>query len=280
MIKFLIWLVSLNGAICGCGADVRQNDFLRGKKIFRVEEKGQLPTVINESSGLVRYDSLWLSQNDSGGKNEVYAANDFFQLKKTYHVDNQKNTDWEALAFDQKETLFIGDIGNNCNCRKDLRVVKYNLKTEKTEGIISFSYPDQKEFPPSKRNRHFDCEAMLFFQDSLYFFSKNRGKKMVYLYAVPAVPGHHTAVLKDKIKINTAVTDASINSENSSFALLTYGKTLTFSIDNQQLNFQNPRYCIKSNRRLSEGIAFKNNEIWFTNEDGKVYKMESKRVEK
>jgi hypothetical protein len=274
MLKFLIWLVSLKGAICGCGADVRQNDFSRGKKIFRLEEKGQLPAVINESSGLIRYDSLWLSQNDSGGKNEVYAVNDFFQLKKTYHIDNQQNKDWEALAFDQKETLFIGDIGNNCNCRKDLNVIRYNLKTEKTEGIISFSYPDQTDFPPSKRNRHFDCEAMLFHQDSLYFFSKNRGKKMVCLYVIPAISGHHIAVLKDKIKINTAVTDAAISEDRTSFALLTYGKTLTFGIDNQQLNFQKPQFCIKSNRKLSEGIAFKNKAIWFTNEDGKVYEIE------
>ena len=270
--KILLFLVSVKSAFCGCRNDVRQHGFSSGKKVYAITKKTDLPKILNESSALVKHNENFISLNDSGGKNELYEFDTKGVLQNTYLIDNQTNKDWEALASDQKETVFIGDMGNNCNCRKDLTIYKYNLKTKQNEGEITFIYPDQTAFPPVKKERHFDCEAMLYFQDSLYLFSKNRGEKMVRLYVLPAKSGNYVAVLKDKIRINSAVTDATLNTDASTFALITYGKVLLFDIENKQIDFQSPKYCRKTSRKMTEAIAFKNEtDFYFTNEQGQLF---------
>ncbi len=39
---------------------------------------------------------------------------------------------------------------------------------------FDFSYPNQTSFPPERNAYYFDCEAMAFYEDSLYLFTKNR----------------------------------------------------------------------------------------------------------
>lgn len=64
---------------------------------------------------------------------------------------NAPNTDWEDLTMDDKGNLYIADVGNNLNERKDLCVLKLNANSAfQSDSInvekIYFSYAGQRFF--------------------------------------------------------------------------------------------------------------------------------------
>lgn len=135
------------------------------------------------------------------------------------------NRDWEDLGCDPKGNLYIGDFGNNYNKRKDLRIYKYNPATGTLDSIM-FSYPDQKAFPPAgTRDWNFNCEAMVFFQDSLHLFSKNsfNGNGFSKHYVLPARPGNYVAELRDSFQFkNRVITGAGISADGKQLSLTSY----------------------------------------------------------
>ncbi|MDZ7846785.1 MAG: hypothetical protein U5L96_08435 [Owenweeksia sp.] len=71
-------------------------------------------------------------------------------------------------------------------------------------GEIDFSYAPQKSFPPEKAKRNFDLEAMVYANDSLFLFTKNRTQPFsgyTYLYAMPAKPGTYQLSPIDSISL-------------------------------------------------------------------------------
>jgi hypothetical protein len=278
--KLLFFFFKVKTSLCGCGGDIAFHDFAQGKKHYTIEKVSDLPAEINESSGLLSLNDTLLSMNDSGGKNEIYAFNGAgFLLKKQNIVG--ENIDWEALATDYKNDIFIGDFGNNANKRNDLTIYRCDKSNGKTIATIHFTYEDQKNFPPNRRQRHFDCEAMFFHNDSLYLFSKNRGKKTVFIYVVPAIEGHHVAKKIAQKHIKSQVTDAAINPSTTAFALLTYGRLLIFDIKKEKIDFSSPKYCLKTRRNQTEGIAYRNNDdLYFTNEQGSLFFVKAKKAKK
>ncbi len=195
-------------------------------------------------------------------------------------VPEASNQDWEDLARGPKGVLFVGDMGNNGNARRDLTIYKVSpareaAKAPKTEKI-QFYYPDQKDFPPAVDDLNFDCEAFFFANDSLYFFTKNRSrtKLFVKLYSISAAPGLHKANLIDSLPSNTQITAADISPDGKTFALLSYGKILLFAIDQGIINFAQPKGCFRFFHKQSEALAFVNNsDILVTNEQGQIFKI-------
>lgn len=205
----------------------------------------KLPLKINESSGIEVNDKneLW-SFNDSGGEHELYCFDTLGNLKRTLVIKNAVNIDWEEMDQDDKGNFYLCDFGNNNNTRKDLTIYKIpnpsNLFNDTVDAeIIKFSYPDQKEFPPSKENMNFDMEASFYYKDSLYLFSKNRTEPysgFLRVYTVPAKAGEFTAKLIDSIYIGEGpffadwITSADISPDQSSFVLLSNNKFWLFKI--------------------------------------------------
>lgn len=207
----------------------------------------KLPSKLNESSGIEvnNNNELW-SFNDSGGEPELYCFDTLGTMKRTVVVKNAINVDWEEITQDDKGNFYICDFGNNDNDRKNLRIYKIpnpaNLFNDTVEAeIIKFSYPDQKEFPPSKVNKNYDMEASFYYKDSLYLFSKNRTEPysgFLRVYTLPIVAGEYTAKLIDSIYIGSGpffadwVTSADVAPDNSSFVLLSNNKFWLFKIKN------------------------------------------------
>ena len=151
-----------------------------------------------ENSGIVKSrnhkDVYWM-QNDSGDepriyavnrKGEVYGAERYEDLTGVY-IGGAINVDWEDIAVDDSGNILIADVGNNCNCRKDL--VIYVVPEPRPEAgrtpylrKLFFEYPDQYNFPAPSGDFNYDCEGIFTVGDTIYILSKNRSDSFAKLY--------------------------------------------------------------------------------------------------
>jgi len=269
-------MFAIETVLCTCNPDKRTNSFEKVRSHYKISKIGNLPPIANESSGIARTGkgTFW-THNDSGGKPELYEIDSTGKLLSTKVIPNSENTDWEDLTEDENGNIYIGDFGNNGNTRHSLTVYKVPPAGAETEKI-TFQYADQKQFPPSKDQLNFDCEAFFYHRDKLYLFSKNRSPKNKYvkLYELPAQKGNYSITPIDSIEIKTQVTSADISPDGKTFALLTYGKVLTFGIHNGIINFKKPLGCFKFVRKQAEALIFVNNtDMIVTNEQQQIFRI-------
>ena len=207
-------------------------------------EKFDLSNQLTEISGLALIsENTFVGINDSGNKAELFIFNEKGEHQKTVDVTNATNVDWEDLATDQTY-VYIGDIGNNLNKRKDLCVYKVKIdevlrQTEVIAEKITYSYSDQKSHPPRKANFNYDAEALVAKNDSLWIISKNNAEPWdgaAAVYLLSKEPGEHVATrtfelfIGDKDWWEDAVTGADIY--NNGLYVLTYNRIIRFDMNN------------------------------------------------
>lgn len=187
----------------------QQSEPLKIRK-FRI---AYLDERVKETSGLSVMNGKLYTFNDSGN------APDIFELDKTTGAIittikiNAKNKDWEALTNDG-QNFYIGDFGNNSGTRKDLEIYKIpsndNLSEHASMSLISFEYPEQKEFIPKYSSTDFDAEAMIYLNDKIHLFTKEWSAKSTTHYIIdPEISGKQKAVKTESFKTGFVVTDAS-----------------------------------------------------------------------
>lgn len=235
-----------------------------------------LPKNLKEVSGITysTEDSLLWTLEDSGNANVLYALNSEGLIAKEVTVKNVENIDWEDLAKDKEGNLYIGDFGNNENERQDLCIYKMDKKSLDNENAfpaykISFSYPEQKNFPPKKKELLYDVESFFELNGNFYLFTKNRSKGFdgtVFIYKVPNRAGFHKAELIGDFKTcddydNCAITSAAISPDQSKVVLLSHSKIWLFK------NFSSDNFLsgIRTETELQhnsqkEAICFKDND--------------------
>lgn len=188
-----------------------------------------LPKKLKEVSGIALSQdqkTIWAIE-DAGNKNVVYGLNRQGELTTDVLVENAENNDWEDITKDASGNIYIGDFGNNENDRRNLSILKLDLKTDsqKSTKVIQttkFHYEGQTEFPPKKSNLLYDCEAFVEKDGSFYLFTKNRSKGFdgtFLVFQIPNKEGDFEAKLVGKLKLeggysDAAITSATINSKN------------------------------------------------------------------
>ena len=160
----------------------------------------RLPEKVEETSGieLTGKNEVW-TLNDSGGAAELYLCDTLGNLVRTVKINDAQNHDWEDLTQDAQGNFYIGDMGNNNNDRENLCIYKIptpgataasSVDSEK----IKFSFEDQTEFPPGDDKLNFDCEAIIWHNNYIYLFSKNRSIPIkTSVYRIPDQPGEYVA---------------------------------------------------------------------------------------
>lgn len=246
---------------------------------YKIKKIGHLPNEIKESSGLLRLDDLFLTHGDSGNDPVLYGFKypfDTDSIQGKIRIEGSENHDWEDLTFDNKSRVFIADIGNNLNNRKNLQIIIHDY-LEGQSSAIPISYLDQNTYPPAKiRNMNFDCEAIFWYKDRLFLFTKNKRPGQTKIYSFPdSLPGQSITPY-DSIRLRKSfITSADINPEGSEVALLSYGKVLFLSVEESDtglLHFS-PRSCKRFGRSgQAESIIYLDNDnLMITNEKGKVF---------
>ncbi len=239
--------------------------------------------LLNESSGLTFINGKLWTFNDSGNANDIYRVDTSTNtVNQTVDISNATNTDWEDMT-SNNDYLFIGDFGNNNGNRQNLKIYRINKAdlttnaTSVTASIINFSYSDQTSFPSLPTNNNFDCEAMIFFNDSIHLFSKNWVDFQTKHYVLPNVPGTQVAQYRETYNTGFLVTSASIQ-QFGVIALLGYIKTGTQAVSMCMIyDYKNNLFFNGNKRKFdlstqlvqgqTEGIEFFNSSRAFvTNE--------------
>ncbi|WP_035842764.1 hypothetical protein [Crocinitomix catalasitica] len=258
----------------------------------------ELDDDLEETSGLVLYqDNYFISHNDGGNKAELFILDLSGKLIKKIKITNADNDDWEDIAQDNKGNLYIGDFGNNDNKRKKCQIYilkkGFIKKGEVEVDKISFSYEDQKDYPPKKKDLNFDCEAMIWKDDHIILFTKSRAKPYkgrTNIYRLKAEPGKQEAKRIGNMNLCQmgwrfcSITAADYDKKTNTLVLLTYSKIYAFT-DFEENDFWNGNiqsYTLEKPRQR-EAICFGGkNEFFITDEKkkgfggGNLYKIDIK----
>jgi hypothetical protein len=257
-----------------------------------------LPKKLKEVSGITYFPetNLIYALEDSGNANKIYALNSEGKINKAITITNAVNVDWEDITKDKKGNIYIGDFGNNANERKDLciyKVAKNELSKENavSEYKISFSYPEQTEFPPKKKEMFYDVEGFFEYKNYFYLFTKNRSKGFdgtAFIYKILNAPGKQKAIKIGEFKTcdnynHCVLTSAAISPDGKKVALLSHDKIVLFQNFKGDLFHKSAQTEIKLNHfSQKEAIVFKdNNTLLIADEklnkgDGKVYEFKLK----
>lgn len=249
---------------------------------LNAEKTIRLPKELSEISDLVFInDTTFVSINDSGNEPIIYVQNLNGSIRHKAEISNFKNIDWEDLAFDGKNHVYIGDFGNNENSRKDLRILKVQLDKLVSQSSVEaeaiyFSYPNQTEFPPKLKDKYFDCEAMAFYHDSLRIFTKCRAEPFngrCYVYSLPTATGTYKAryqqyfIIGDRDWFRDAATAADFAKDK--LYILTYNRYIVYTIDGGKLQYQYHQTLLPLTQKESLAIHPKGN-IYLADERNKL----------
>ncbi len=300
---FAIFLLSL--ALAGCDAG---SGGLRPAPIARVEFD-----PIAEMSGMVKHpnDGSYWVHNDSGDAPRLFAidldGNTLVpqSLQGRYYagtpergkqpwpgvmIGNAENIDWEDITSDG-ENLYIADLGNNFNSRRNLGVyvVPWSslLETESAEAAVHWpvAYLEQTAFPPP--NRHFDSESLFFADGKLYFITKHREP----LPAQSMAPGanlyrldstfynaSNPLILVDSHAELTAATAAELSPDGNTLAVLSYTALWLFdrpSEGDQWLSSSSRKIeFARDTVRQAEALAWEDNDtLILSNEQRDIFRI-------
>lgn len=248
-----------------------------------------LPKNLTEASAceISKVSPLIWTIEDQHNDNILFGFNEKGVLKKQIRITNVENNDWEDLTSDDEGNIYIGDFGNNDNDRQNLAIYKINasdLDKDRAEAasVIEFYYPEQKDFPPKKKDIIFDVESFFIYQNKFYLFTKNRSSKFdgtTVLYEVDNNP--HQKLPAKKIGSfvtcgqfnHCAVTSAAISPGKDKVAILSSDKVWIFTgwKGNQFLS-GNAETIELNHHTQKEGLCFKDeNTILITDEGNKTH---------
>ena len=201
-------------------------------QIENLIEKFELPSVIDETSGLLFFSNKLITHNDSGDAANLYEIDTITgNISRTVTISNATHIDWEDIAQDAAY-IYIGDIGNNNGNRTDLKIYRIN-KTDYINNssvmaeVINFSYEDQTDFSNQPNSSNFDAEAISVYEDNIVLFTKNWANNMTNAYIISKDIGTHSATKVSTYNVDGLITGATYNPLDKSFMLCGYSATLS-----------------------------------------------------
>lgn len=189
---FLIIILSISGVFYA-----QQAEIFKLKK-YRI---AVLNDSIQETSGLNFFDGKLYTFNDSGNPAELYEidknSGKILNILKT----TAENKDWEALTNDGKN-FYIGDFGNNAGTRQHLKIYKIPFQNDQLRNdsmkVISFYYPEQKDFMSRNTNTDFDLESMIYLNGKIHIFTKEWASRSTTHYTLE--PGNFEDQAAEKVE--------------------------------------------------------------------------------
>ncbi len=228
---------------------------------------------IRESSGIVasrQFEGVYWTLNDSGNPATLYPTKLNGELIQEVAIKGSGNFDWEALGIDDKNQLWIGEIGNNSRLRFDLKVVviaEPNPFTE-TEAKVIASYPYR--YP----NENVDAEGLFIVKGVPYIVSKERERAVLYRF--PTLKADTKQVLEKVGEFVDAkfVTGAGVSEDGTRLAVCTYDALWVYhgAAGNLARMIQSTPWALPHSF-YGEAVCFDGYDLVLTNEARDLYAM-------
>jgi hypothetical protein len=238
---------------------------------------------IVESSGLVKsrqFDGVFWTHNDRGDRARIFAVSANGNLIQEIEIRGAQNVDWEDIATDNSGRLYIGDFGDNRK-KHQQRVIYVVKEPNPFESDfapvlrrILFDFPARKNRQPKKNA--VDCEALFWANGQLYCLTKHSQEKITRLYRFDLSEDVHHQTLTEiaEFKIDGAVTSADASIDGNKLLVLCYESIFLFEKPASSDNYLvGPFKRIPIPEKKSEGICFDGADIFFSNEQGEIYKI-------
>lgn len=268
---------------------------------------------LGEMSGLVasgKYPGVFWTHNDSGDVARIFPiqlngnvlmppyesdfwVNDPHESKNAWdgiRIEGASNIDWEDITR-IGDTLYVSDMGNNGNARRDLGIYVVPEPNPLATGqmralkFIPVVYPDQTAFPP--KNWDFDCEALVAKGGKLFCITKHRkdirtpadGAKLYRLDSeFPNVP--NKLKLLDSVEgLGGWVTGAAVSPDETQLAVLINSpKQVVWFFDLRKAGdkwLHAPSEKVElSGLRQAEAIAYESNKsVIISNEQRDLFRL-------
>lgn len=259
-------------------------------------------SAMSEISGIVQSrrspDRFWV-HNDSGDKARIFAIKrdgSVIGLNDGTLIEGAKNVDWEDIAYGDGK-IWISDLGNNGNARKDLGVYVVNefdpvqATTARPLKFLPIRYPDQTAFPPPQR--HFDSEAIFVLNGKLHVLTKHRmpsgplpetGTKLYRLDTEFTDKPNVLKKLDSRDGMKGWVTSADISSDGRWLAVLTQFPVASVWIFDtrgvgDRLLSKPARWVAMTNAKQCEAISFDgSSHLVMTNEQREIFRIRVDQV--
>lgn len=226
---------------------------------------------IRESSGIVasrQFEGIYWTLNDSGNPASLYATKLNGELIQEIAVKGSGNFDWEALGIDDKNQLWIGEIGNNSRLRFDLKVVvvsEPNPYTE-TEVAVRASYPYR--YP----NENVDAEGLFIANDIPYIVSKESGRAVLYRFPTLQVDTKQVLEKVGEFAGAKLVTGAGVSKDGTRLVVCTYDALWVYhdTSNNLAKMIQGTPWHVPHNFH-GEAVCFDGYDLVLTNEARDIY---------
>jgi hypothetical protein len=232
---------------------------------------------IEESSGLIasrQHGGVFWTHNDSGHPAVLFAIDREGKLIAELPVQ-ARNVDWEDIAIDDENRLYIGDIGNNA--RRRTEVVVYRLpepdpRAERPAGAPPLMV--ERNWRLRYPEEPFDAEALFVHGGHGYIISKVRPFRAAGLYRFPleGEAGPITLERMAAVPVRFPVTAADISEDGRRLAVLTVGGLYVFQIDGDPAAVAEGRVeHIPYMHPLIEAAAFVEDGVLVTAESREIF---------
>ncbi len=256
--------------------------------------------AVNEMSGLVksrRYGDTYWTHNDSGDQARIFAIREDGAVRGSgIAIARARNIDWEDIAIDGG-TLYLADVGNNFNMRRDLGV--YAVREPDPSSTVAvpeftwlpIAYPDQRAFPPTADGLRFDCEAIVVIRGTLFFITKHRTSPSrlgvdANLYRLDTRHRDRANVLTKvdhHASLGGAVTAADVSPDGRTLAVLAVGRRPTIwlfdtTAAGDRFFQSDARRLVLRDLKQAEAMAFRDDDTLIVgNEQRDLYRIPLRR---
>lgn len=193
-----------------------------------------LPPIVQETSGLLFYQGLVWTHNDSGNKPVLYGFNPGnAKVKSRLKLKGVRNNDWEDIALTPYGVV-VGDFGDNRGVRNTRELLRFEFpkKYKYCNAVVPtrtrFSITGDMFQDPSGNMHNRDIEAMTWAGNRLLLFTKNRKDHLTYILALDSFPADTVLSPIGVLQAGGLVTGADYHEESDMLVLVGYARFRSF----------------------------------------------------
>jgi hypothetical protein len=232
---------------------------------------------LSECSGVVASRQhpgiLWTHSDGGGGRKQtvfLYAVERTGRTVGEFRISGHLE-DWEDIAIDESNRLYIGDLGNNDKARRELAVYRVD-EPDPTSKVKNILIKDawRLRFPEAP----FDSESLFVWNGHGYIVSKVTNDERAQIYSFPLAVRKEPVVLElvATTKIESPVAGADISPDGKLLAFIAKSGAFVYRIDGDPARAGKGKpYQRKFKDSKAEGCTFVPDGLLVTAEDRDIF---------